>query len=95
MSTHTPGPWKAFYAPHALGVQSARSDIAWVRFVGKGLLDTDRTEETDRANARLIAAAPDLLAALDGLLSLYRAQWGENEATTAAHNAIAKARGEP
>lgn len=45
------------------------------------------------ANARLIAAAPELLSALEDLLAIYRVQWGDNETTTKAHNAIAKARG--
>ncbi len=49
------------------------------------------------ANARLIAAAPDLLAALSSLIEkAYKQDWNEHypEQLTAAEAAIAKARGE-
>ena len=60
MTTHTPGPWiKAKYK-----VRTAGGDlIAHTRPTGEGSSD-------DEANARLIAAAPALLAALGGLLAV-------------------------
>lgn len=61
MSRHTPGPWKSFQNSCAIGVGSKRSDVAWVRFADRGLVDTSRSLETDKANAKLIAAAPELL----------------------------------
>jgi len=62
MSTrHTPGPWAteiADYGSKRIGtVFGGSQDIARIVVVGDGL-----TRETD-ANARLIAAAPDLLRA--------------------------------
>jgi len=41
--------------------------------------------------AALFAAAPELLGTLIDLLALYRVQFGDNETTTKAHNAIYKA----
>lgn len=61
---HTQGPWNAFNSIKAIGVGSERSDVAWVRFEECGLMDTARSQEEDEANARLIAAAPELLEAL-------------------------------
>lgn len=47
-----------------------------------------------RANARLIAAAPDLLAALESLKTSIRTRSNHVDALNAAAAAIAKARGE-
>lgn len=74
MNTHTPGPWKAELvpssfegnnhfrvmadSPHAPGLAQVVCEIngPWAH-------------ENYRANARLIAAAPDLLAALEDVMS--------------------------
>jgi len=55
--THTPGPWQA--------IGSAIEDCAEPRTVVAFANDNGPTESEERANARLIAAAPDLLAALE------------------------------
>ena len=56
---HTPGPW------HVAGVSVTSADGLHVCDVnGYGA-----TDETKRANAALIAAAPDMLEALRGLLA--------------------------
>lgn len=83
---HTPGPWNAFNSIKAIGVGSERSDVAWVRFEECGLMDTARSQEEDEANARLIAAAPELLAALQEV-----AEWDKVGAFPCVHAAIAKA----
>lgn len=62
MSTHTPGPWT--YA----SLSEAR-DLDWIGEVGGRAvipLDPDRvpSRDEDIGNARLVAAAPDLLEAL-------------------------------
>lgn len=83
---HTPGPW---------GVGEKRG--VWVGPVvmadsrGRGVAFV--CGESD-ANARLIAAAPDLLAACEELL-IYLGDWDdpENETCAAARRAIAKAKG--
>ena len=59
MSKHTPGPW-LFVAGNQ--IRSAAHQIAriWMMRNGEGL-----------ANARLIAAAPELLEALSGVVNLW------------------------
>lgn len=70
MSEHTPGPWKmgpfggpnGIYGPSGLGICS--------------LLHKDGDlRENAKSNARLIAASPDLLAAIEGALSI-ESLWG-------------------
>ena len=70
-ATHTPGPWRPYENPslepdnaHAIGVtmdRDVRNDVAACNLLG---LDLDEC----KANARLIAAAPDLLEALRELM---------------------------
>ena len=55
---HTPGPWRTEPAPH-------RSH--WIL----GSVPVALTVEPSEANARLIAAAPDLLAALRDMIDRY------------------------
>lgn len=73
MSTpqHTPAPWWCYQNPKAdsnecakIGVTSAVNDVAHCDMFGF-------TEEQCLANARLIAAAPELLEALQHMLEAY------------------------
>lgn len=57
MSKHTPGPWKQHLVDETLIVASDRTTVASTS------IDYDKAE-TAEANARLIAAAPELLEAL-------------------------------
>lgn len=93
MAEHTPGPWKAEY-DLVEGPDGA--------YVAKAIIGVPREEYL--ANARLIAAAPDLLEALENVLDEVRFE-GEtgvvvvradkaNWALRAAVRAIAKARGQ-
>lgn len=99
--SHSPGPWVAIDTDgehHAIVAPDADQDHFTVICIGPD-------DATENANARLIAAAPDLLAALETMLgehelltSLRRAS-GLPPALTnmtidAAHAAIAKAKGE-
>jgi hypothetical protein len=96
MSAHTPAPWAVDGTLHSgdLDVISADGRIA--------MIDDSRAtgwnEPTIKANARLIAAAPDLLNALDGLLDYlrdYDADYPEAAPIFGkARAAIAKATGE-
>ena len=97
MSNHTPGPWAVMdTATGALGINaSPRVPIGTV-----GGMAWHLGEETARANARLIAAAPDLLDMCERLLGFAR-HYGDSWAVSAADgmltNAatlIAQARGE-
>ena len=50
---HTPGPWSVF----------EEDGVFLIKHAGGWILDSD-SEDQDRADAQLMAAAPDLLAAL-------------------------------
>ncbi|MDF1551898.1 MAG: hypothetical protein P1P84_02495 [Deferrisomatales bacterium] len=63
---HTPGPWRIQHTP--LSVAAGTHQIAQV-FSGRPI----STE--DDANARLIAAAPELLEAAERALALIRDTW--------------------
>ena len=93
---HTPGPWRIEEwefklrpnAPMILAKQDAICEVMdlWCM--------NDRAEERD-ANARLIAAAPDLYEALElARKSLRFAAPGQNRALAKIEAALAKARGE-
>jgi hypothetical protein len=100
MSAHTPGPWQAEHEqcdpkpfPDDPGFFAINAPILNRYGPVADTMNRDHciSPDEDRANAMLIAAAPDLLVALHELLSLYRTQFGDNSTTTKAHNAIAKA----
>jgi hypothetical protein len=100
MRQHTPGPWFQFdeggttYASVVWGPEGP--GYGAVAYCSPYSSPTDK----DIANARLIAAAPDLLDALNGLLDgldenrcgLTEGQW--SKLILAAWDAIAKAKGE-
>lgn len=96
---HTPGPWK-YEKPFGVNIP-VREGEAGGQIIRTWLQAHEGEAE---ANARLIAAAPDLLAALESLFencSMIHSQWGEggnareaDQAITNAKAAIAKARGE-
>lgn len=102
MTQHTPGPWEA--------VKSNRNQFAWDVIGALGMVPTiarlglvDPHEEAVKANARLIAAAPELLEALklaadqlDEVVDMNNpANWLDNSKATLEflHQAIAKAEG--
>ena len=77
-TTHTAGPWNV--EPHNLGkwIKSGESFIVaipdHIEHEGKpcgSIASQDKTQDELDANARLIAAAPELLAALEALT-----EWG-------------------
>lgn len=81
---HTPGPWRT-------GGKDGRIIYAADGFaVADATVFHGRHEGEHSENARLIAAAPELLAALERIAELSY----DSEATRVAREAIAKARGE-
>ena len=88
MTDYVPGPWHSkkasvvcFYGTRRIQVATARQPLF--------------TPEAQTANARLIAAAPELLEALEGLLNLEPPLLSakEKKAYAIARAAIAKATG--
>lgn len=76
---HTPGPWRICGNDRGGckcgNVWSKKHDFVVARAISKlsyGQLDEGCSEETAVANARLIAAAPDLLAALEKIVEIER-----------------------
>lgn len=97
MSKHTPGPWKAEETRDAgkrpvIEIVGAGRSVADLLIAGPHA-PHDSDGGTGRADAALIAAAPDLLAALEGLeFAVTRHIIGIAE-IGAARSAIAKAKG--
>lgn len=100
MSKHTQGPWFSEGATvYALvsdgfkrGVEQFRNSF-WCLVQGVG-----RSDEELEANARLIAAAPELLEALEGIIGAYEKLDGHVVCRGSWHShavaAISKAKGE-
>lgn len=88
MTEHTPGPWTT--APHGL-----RADAPHTQIMASGTWIADAIDwpgnRTAEANARLIAAAPDLLAAL---VQLHAFEHGDCYPDCPYSQVIHKARGE-
>lgn len=84
MSKHTHGPWRVVQDPTNLSLQVYGQTLAlfecWRR----------SDEQTELANARLVAAAPDLLEALEFVIRGVPDTW---EGVQKARAAIAKATG--
>jgi hypothetical protein len=83
---HTPGPWD-YYDMAAYGIAICKGGIGGQN-VGHAHMYVGLTAEETTANARLMAAAPELL---EALRALYSAETVETRA--AARAAIAKAEG--
>jgi hypothetical protein len=97
MSNHTPGPWWIDWNVSRLDIFS--SDAATLVATLRRSALSEGIDETARANARLIAAAPDLLEVLEELLSMCQRQEnftddGDGCMFDRASAAIAKARRE-
>lgn len=85
MSKHTPGPWLYDYAPGYCGELIALED---------GTTLAEFVTEPSEANARLIAAAPDLLDALTDVMNFVAADLIDSDVGVKARAAIAKAKGQ-
>ena len=87
MNKHTPGPWFSQYDDNGfyeIGSEAVSLRLAFT--FGEG--------DTDEANARLMAAAPDLLEALNAMVEYTSSQEYDHAAVKQACAAIAKAKGE-
>ena len=77
---HTPGPWDVSFGRNDAAIH-AGGTIAMIDDVMTGW----------RANARLIAAAPELLGSLEDMLAVLEARGADGPAMDRARAAIAKA----
>lgn len=62
---HTPGPWKAKPSPYHDDVFIVQAGMPTNRVLARFGSDDEPVDETDLANAHLIAAAPDMYEALE------------------------------
>jgi hypothetical protein len=100
MSKHTPGPWEANGYHIRQRVTGTRS-IAEVAYTGPHHTEPHEYPKScrlvDEANARLIAAAPDLLEALEAIMDSDLWEWNGSAAfwlQDKVKAAINKAKGE-
>jgi hypothetical protein len=95
MSQHTPGPWDG---SERNAVTAAKGEIGIAileplkHFWGNAAVVDDF--RTMKANAALIAAAPDLLRACEAILAGWGHQGGVSRAVELARAAVARARGD-
>ena len=100
MSAHTPGPWADDKAAHDAPYQDIDIKAGSHRTVCTIWIDDAPVHDFNaeqNANARLIAAAPDLLEALEDLIRNHKENKGEGLGIgplMKAKAAIAKAKGE-
>ncbi len=98
MTKHTPGPWSlrgsTIRGPHLKDPEGR------TRIVAKAIWDKGTYIDETEANARLIAAAPELVEALEDLVCLAEramresdGEWMVDEELRDARAAIAKVRG--
>jgi len=98
-----PGPWVASKTDRSIGPISRDDDQSYGMILPVAWVEFDGNDEFQKANANLIAAAPDLLEALQDMLSgwkhiramhgdLYGIGW--DRAQDKAQAAISKALGE-
>ena len=93
---HTPGPWLTDRNNvHTGQIATVHHCIGndWIEIWTDKWLETGLGEGEQEANARLIAAAPDLLAALQSVLANSLDSQGLADAHKQARDAIAKATG--
>lgn len=82
-TSHTPGPWVAVELPTAIAIKSHMGNVANIQ---RGSM-----REQQQANARLIAAAPDLLEALKAFVN--HGSCFDDDDMEKARAAIAKVQG--
>ena len=94
MSEHTPGPW-SYTMDKERGWDFKVTDDHGKTAIVSGCGCCDSPWVSCEADARLIAAAPEMLEALENLLKVHEGEGGtQHNAADMAQAAIAKAKGE-
>ena len=93
MSGHTPGPWYVFSSRGVVAILDDRGDeiIPWAGFDAPSARGA-KSLKRRRGNARLIAAAPELLAVAEFIVEHHCKRYPP-ELVMQAEYAVAKARG--
>lgn len=93
---HTPGPWVAGRPDMATMIEGRNGKYIYAgeRYIAAAGFDVRDWDETV-ANARLIAAAPELLEALEEMYRVCNASSDDAPHRVKARAAIAKAKGTP
>lgn len=95
MSTkHTPGPWRVAEAMDGTMTEVMAGEIYIAPAVWQASAVWDRQQSEREANARLIAAAPEMLSLLQELIDIEGPQPGTSAWAEKVRATIAKARGE-
>ena len=89
----TPGPWFGDNS-RAIGPKSTEDDQSYGVIIPVGWVEFDPEVEVQVANQRMMAAAPELLEALEMLVVFTTPTKRNAAALSKAHAAIAKALGE-
>lgn len=89
----TPGPWFIDNG-RAIGPKSTEDDQSYGMIIPVGWVEFDHEVEVQVANQRMMAAAPELLEALEMLVVFTTPTKRNAAALSKAHAAIAKALGE-
>jgi len=90
---HTPGPWEVKATTYPIADTGDYDTQFDIRANGKAFAFVHDGDETAKANARLIAAAPELLEALCDTLDALECWTGSDVRIIKAKSAIAKATG--
>lgn len=100
---HTPGPWKITESANAIVVMGPNAqhvviiplfkEYAWSKEEWEGL-NLEEKNKVSIANARLIAAAPELFEALENLMDFLFHGKKDRQTILRATAALAKARGD-
>lgn len=93
----TPGPWVRESEGRGIGPVCADDDQSYGMVIPVAYVDFGESDEVQNSNANLIAAAPELLEALQKMLSkAYKQNWNDAypEEIQSAQAAINKALGE-
>jgi uncharacterized protein YgbK (DUF1537 family) len=92
---HTPGPWRIEWPTRGFNgfiIHGPDVDSAEMVSLRKSGDDYRATDEKQEANARLIAASPDLLEAAQGLLTALESRFARTGANAQEEVAIKKLR---